>query len=136
AAGVGRAAALLELADRLLDIRRGLRPGQRTVIRQVVGALEPVERGERIARRRRIGAIEVAAGLDPAADHDAEHEDQADDDGPAEEQVEDLATVEADLDLVLVELGLATGHAPASPTLATGKRTPPRRDVADLTAWC
>ena len=61
----------------------------------------------------RARAIDVAARLDAPADHHAEHEHQADDHGAAEEQIEDLATVEADLDLVLVQLGLALDMTPS-----------------------
>ena len=49
----------------------------------------------------------VTARLDSPPDHHAEHEHEPDDHRAAEEQIEDLTTVEADLDLVLVELCLA-----------------------------
>ncbi len=55
-----------------------------------------------------LGAIDMTASFDPSADHHAEHEYQADDHRATEEQIEDLATVEADLDLVLVRLGHAS----------------------------
>jgi hypothetical protein len=54
----------------------------------------------------------VPARFDAPADEDTQHEHDADDDGAAEEQIEDLTTVEADLDLVLVQLGRGAGHTP------------------------
>ena len=66
-------------------------------------------------------ALDVSARFDAAADHHAEHEHHADDHRSAEEQVEDLPTVEADLDLVLVQLGLAR-HATSVGNVARSRK--------------
>ena len=116
---------LRDVADRLVDVARGcIRAAERALERQPVAAFEAIERRERIDRGLGLRSFDVPAGFDAPADHHAEHEHEPDDHGPAEEQVEDLTTVEADLDLVLVELGLAR-HTPSLGTCArAGKISP------------
>ena len=76
-------------------------------------------RAEARHRPRRVRAIErregilqlgrgrLAARLDALADHHAQHEQHAGDDGAAEEQEEHLAVVQAHLDLVAPPLGVS-----------------------------
>jgi hypothetical protein len=70
--------------------------------------LQPIERRQRIARGGVAGAIDVGPRFDALADDDADDEHRADDHRPGEEQREDLAAVQADFDLVSVELVFAS----------------------------
>jgi hypothetical protein len=102
-----------ERRDLAIDRRR--RPAgaaeRRRERHRAVAVAQPIERRQRIALRGGRGdLVDVTAGLEPAPDHHAEHEHQAGHDGATEEQVEDLAPVEADLDLVLVQLAIGSSH--------------------------
>src|SRR6185503_15804168 len=70
--GLAGDAPLLDVADGLLDVGRRLAAAQGAVERQSVGALEAIERRERIGLGLGLGAIEVAARLDAPADEHPE----------------------------------------------------------------
>src|SRR5439155_710320 len=107
----------------IVVLRRGV-AAERVLKRQPIAALQSIERGEWIGGGRDVRAIDVAACFHAPADHHAEHEHQTHDHGSAEEQIEDLSSVEADFDLVLVEVDFARHAHSVGNYAPRGKKSP------------